>query len=124
MTAPINQTIIDLPFPPSTNGLFANVAGKGRIRSDRYRQWANAAGWELKSQKPKKVSGPVSIAIYVEEKRDRKRDIDNLAKGPLDLLVSHRIIDGDDIKTIRRVSLEWSKSVSGCRVAIAPAEAA
>ena len=113
-----------MPFPPSVNGLFANVPGRGRVRSDRYRQWANAAGWELKSQKPKKVRGPVSIAIYVEEKRDRKRDIDNLAKGPIDLIVTHKLIDGDDARTIRSVSLHWASGITGCRVAIAPAEAA
>ena len=42
---------LNIPPPPSVNALFANVAGEGRVRSARYKQWATAAGWRLQSQK-------------------------------------------------------------------------
>lgn len=37
----------DLPSPPSTNNLFRNVPGKGRVYSDTYKNWLSHAGWKL-----------------------------------------------------------------------------
>ena len=116
-------TVINLPFPPSVNHLFATV-GKRRIRSERYRQWANVAGWQLKEQRPKAIRGPVEITLRIEEKTDRKRDLSNLVKAVEDLLVEHRIIDGDDHRTVRRGVQEWDDTIKGCRVAIRSLEAA
>ncbi len=113
---------IDLPFPPSANHLFANVKGKGRVRSDRYRQWANAAGWMLISQKPDKIEGPFALALVVQRKDRRKRDIGNLLKGVEDLLVDHGIIEDDSLA--ERIHLAWceaSEAPEGCRVVISPA---
>lgn len=110
-------TVITLPFPPSVNGLFANKK-RGRVRSERYREWANAAGWELKAQRPKRVKGPVRLSLFVQEKRDRKRDISNLVKAVEDLLVEHRIIDGDDQATVREVRASWCPRTTGCRVEV------
>lgn len=139
MSAPINQTVIDLPVPPSTNDLFANKREKpkdvwgikpakrkkafGRVKTERYNTWLNAAGWDVKRQRPKKIKGPVSIAMYVQEPRV-SRDIDNCAKAVLDLLVSLNVIEADNNRIVRKLSMEWSSAVTGCRVAIAPAEAA
>lgn len=124
MSLPSNQTVIDLPFPPSVNSLFANVAKRGRVRSERYREWANAAGWDLAAQHPVRVSGPVDLEFYIQEKRDRRRDLGNLEKAVTDLLVTHQVIDGDDYTIVRSIHLAWSQSVTGCRVCIRPAEAA
>ena len=33
----------DLPLPPSVNGCFANVPGKGRVRTAQYRAWRKQA---------------------------------------------------------------------------------
>jgi crossover junction endodeoxyribonuclease RusA len=86
-----------IPPPPSVNALFANVAGKGRVRSARYRQWATAAGWMLQSQRanwPAIAAGqPYSVALRLPV--DYRSDIDNAAKGPIDLLVSLGIVPDD-----------------------------
>lgn len=56
--------------------------------------------WPVKS-----VSGPVKISITVERIDRRKRDLDNLFKAPLDLLVSMGVIE-DDSK-IDDLSIRW-----------------
>jgi crossover junction endodeoxyribonuclease RusA len=88
---------LKIPPPPSVNALFANVAGKGRVRSGRYRQWATSAGWMLQSQRalwPTIAAGqPYSVALRLPV--DYRSDIDNAAKGPIDLLVSLGIVPDD-----------------------------
>src|ERR1700744_6183009 len=112
------MTVIDLPFPPSTNNLFVN-GSRGRFPSQKYDEWKQEAGWELKRQRPPKVLGPVVLAFEFEEGRDkRKRDVSNLLKAPEALLVSHGIIEADDQRIIRAINLSWSRDVSGVRVTI------
>lgn len=117
------MTTINLPFPPSVNNMFVNVRGRGRVRSDRYLTWSVAAGWDIKAQHVAHIAGPVAVTLAIEEKKGR-RDLDNLCKPVLDLLVEHRILDGDDSKTVRAIALTWSSEVKGCRVTIQPVEAA
>lgn len=87
-----------IPAPPSVNNLFANVPGKGRVRSQRYRTWANAAGWSMRRTDHGTINfwqvalGPVCVSIINGNVRG---DIDNGAKAVLDLLVDMGVI-GDD----------------------------
>lgn len=111
---------LNLPFPPSTNALFFNRAGKGRVKSDRYRTWATAAGWDLKSQKPSKIAGPYELHLILERKSGR-RDLGNLEKAISDLLVEHQIIEDDSLA--ERIILEWG-AVKGCRVIVREAVSA
>lgn len=111
-----------LPFPPSVNGLWAN--GKsGRYRTQKYDDWINEAGWELKRQHPTKIKGPVALNyVFQDEKDKRKRDLGNLEKATTDLLVDHGIIEADDHTIVRRISLAWGQ-VEGVAVTIVPHEA-
>lgn len=111
---------LKLPMPPPANNLFANKAGRGRVKSERYRTWLNAAGWELKEQKPAKVEGEYCIWLYVERPDNRKRDLSNLIKPIEDLLVSHGVVE-DDSKCAE-VHLYWSGSGRGCTVKVEPAQ--
>lgn len=85
--------MLTLPLPPSTNKLFANVPGKGRIRTKAYKQWRHDAGWELKAQRPTPVAGNVAVAIHVPQ--SMRGDVDNRLKALLDLLVAHHVIEDD-----------------------------
>ena len=105
---------ITLPFPPSVNGLYANVAGKGRVKSKRYLTWCVCAGTEImrwragqnrRGQKTA-VKGPVAIEIVLQKKDNRKRDLDNHAKALLDHLVEHQIIDDD--RNVVDLRLTWA----------------
>lgn len=106
--APATQTITFEGIPPSVNHIYRNVAGKGRVKSNRYRTWFNAVSWDVKTQRPQKVSGDVAISIICRKPNDTvRRDIDNCIKAVLDMLVANQLID-DDSK-VAKVSAEWTK---------------
>lgn len=86
-----------VPTPPSVNNLFVNVPGKGRVRSQRYQAWAHAAGWAMRIagwNPPLTLGfrGPVSVTIL---NGNARQDIDNCAKGILDLLTEMQVIEDD-----------------------------
>ena len=94
-------TMLVLPKPPALNNLFFNVPGKGRAKSDDYKRWRSAAGWELKRQRPRIVTGEYALDIFVPKSR---RDADSWAKSVCDLLVEHGVTPDD--KHARRVATE------------------
>lgn len=112
----------DLPFPPSVNNLFA-TGSAGRFTTQQYRDWQQTAGWRLLADRPGRVPGPVKLTLVYEEKSGR-RDLDNLLKAVLDLLVKHNIIDGDHRTVLRSINASWSSKVQGVRITIEPAAAA
>jgi len=97
--------MIHLPYPPSTNTLYMNVRGRGRVKTRRYLTWIKNAGGVLMALKVKPVSGRVNVSISILRPDKRKRDIDNLAKAILDLLVNHKIIEDD--RYIERLTIGW-----------------
>lgn len=114
----IGITII-LPYPPSVNMIFRNVPGKGRVKTRRYQTWARVGQTEIMIQRAKwpvkHIAGPVHVAITVQRPDRRKRDLDNLLKAPLDLLVDMKVID-DDSK-IESLSVRWGL-VDGMRIEV------
>lgn len=117
-----DSVTLDLPFPPSVNNLFAN-GSSGRFTTQQYKDWQTAAAWKLLADKPGRVPGPVKITLVYEEKHGR-RDLDNLLKAVLDLLVKHNVIDGDHRTVLRAISASWSNAVTGVRITIEQAAAA
>lgn len=114
-----------LPVAPSTNMLYRNLRGKGRVPTERYETWKRAAEWELKAQRPKPVDGPVSITIAINEKKTRA-DLGNCEKAVTDLLVAQGVLKDDSRKIVRSIYIYWSPSVDRCEVtvsAIEPGEA-
>lgn len=73
--------------------MYANISGKGRIKTAAYKRWINAMGWELKLQNPTPLKGSVAVCIYVHPKM--RGDIDNRIKACLDLLVKMGVIEDD-----------------------------
>ena len=118
-----NDVTIILDMPPSTNNLFFNVQGKGRVATKEYRDWKDRNSGFIKSQKPSRVSGPVEIRIQVEDNFPR-RDIDNPVKPCLDLIADRgmKIIDGDHANVVRKVTAEWA-DVKGVKLTISRAKA-
>ena len=114
------MTVINLPFPPSTNNMFIN-GSKGRFRSQKYDEWIQEAGLLLNRQKPPCFIGPVFLTFEFQDGRDkRKRDITNLIKAPEDLLVKHGVIQADDNSIVKGVSAFWCDSVDGVAITIHP----
>ena len=108
-----------LPMPPSTNNLFVNRSKGGRFPSQKYADWIQEAGWELKRQRPAKVAGKVAVLFEFGKPDKRKRDLDNRLKAPLDLLVEHGVIEADDDSIVVDVRAISVPEVFGVRVTIA-----
>lgn len=113
----IEQTFL-LPFPPSVNTMFPTDKRTGRrFVSDDYKKWRTEAGWALKSQNPQRTEGHVHVDIIIVRPDRRKRDLDNLTKALMDLLVDHGVIE-DDSKVTRTQSSWSSADLSGVSVCV------
>jgi crossover junction endodeoxyribonuclease RusA len=113
---------LSLPLPPSVNRLWR--AGRKRVfRSPKYQSWLREAGWELVSQRPVRITGPVSIVIAAGRPDRRRRDLDNIAtKACLDLLVAHQVIVDDAL--VASISSRWDSAVKPGRIVVAVEKAA
>jgi crossover junction endodeoxyribonuclease RusA len=107
---------INLPFPVSVHRTFRKY--NGAYLSAAYRAWRDEAGWMLKQQKPVPVAGPVTVLIELRAPDKRRRDGDNYKKGPIDLLVSHGVIEADDSRIVRESTVRWVDSGEPCTVIV------
>jgi hypothetical protein len=99
------KTLISIAhMPPSTNNLFVNVRGRGRVKSERYRTWLSAAGWDMKRYHNQKWTEPVYLTIRLGKLR-ANADVSNRIKAIEDLLVLHQIIPGDSIEWVKGVNI-------------------
>ena len=109
----------DLPFPPSVNSMFRNVQGRGRVKTQEYKDWLMEAGLMLRRQKPVAVVGQAELLIELDH--TRRGDASNRIKAVEDLIVTHGILADDSKKYVKRVTVSW-EPINGCRVTIKPAE--
>ena len=107
-----------LPFPVSANNLFVNnPRTRGRFPSKRYIEWQTEAMRVLDKQRPLPFFGvPVAVTLSFGRPDKRKRDLANLEKAPVDLMVKADVILDDFL--IERLTLKWVPDVTGCRVEI------
>lgn len=111
--------VLNLPLPPSTNKLYANVPGKGRVRTREYRRWSSAAlsySWLSKPQGGfPHFEGAFDIQITLPLKM--RGDITNRIKAVEDWLKKPAGIVSDDKHTHRAVVARGSDVEPGfCRV--------
>lgn len=95
--------LVRLPVPPSTNNLFVNLAKGGRATSKRYADWQTQAGWVLR-QRPQNSFGQMQVEVKIWVPRSNRRDVDNFAKGILDLLTKHKVYNDD--RQVQRLTIE------------------
>lgn len=105
MSEPLRLTV---PVPPSTNALYANVPGKGRVKTQIYRRWIDAASWEAKVQLMEQRGHVPLLAAKVELRvwLPPGLDIDNI-KAIGDLLQRLGVVANDrdiDHLDVRRYS--------------------
>lgn len=121
-----------LDRPPSVNTLFVDRAkargpkrGKfGRVPTDYYMNWRLVQKNIMIAQRQKPVAGPVAVTLTVRD--EGSGDLDNCCKAALDLLVFHRLIEDDNRKIVRRITLQWGNPVwgsdkMGCLIEVFPA---
>lgn len=106
-----------LPYmPPSTNHLYANVQGRGRIKTAKYKDWLMAAGLLLKRQGIQRMTGRVDIVISLEDKHP-SRDASNCCKPVEDLLVTMGVLQDDRAKFVRSITTCWAP-ITGIKIDI------
>lgn len=114
---PLTRLELVLPdLPPSTNNLYINVRGRGRVKSEKYSNWLERMGLYLNRQKRGRFTHPAKILFEVEDKHPR-RDISNCIKPLEDLLVKSEIILDDNSKSVRSITAKWA-AIDGVRITI------
>lgn len=121
-TSPVR---LSLPYPPSVNGLTFNAkkgAGKGRVATEAYNAWKQAAGTRVKDSH-RAGFGRYYLNIAVRRPDERRRDLGNLEKAISDLLVAHGVVQDDCLA--ERITLQWDAGLAEeCVVIVGPAEEA
>lgn len=105
---------LHLPYPPTVNSLYANVPGKGRVKSERYRTWERHAQNMLLAQQKRLIPGKVAVDIRIEQVDHRKRDVANLEKAILDILKGVAYEDDSQVVDLR---IRWD-DVENCMVTV------
>jgi hypothetical protein len=109
--------VFELSLAPSVNRLYANVRGKGRVKTKHYRQWIKTALGELVCQRAKPAQTPVSISILLPNMMIG--DADGRIKAVADLAVRAGIIPDDRREYVNSVSITFGEC-ENMRVTIAP----
>lgn len=108
---------VTLPLPPSANNLFKAV-GRGRAKTQEYKDWIEFAGWALMRERPSPVDERYALLLALPQAM--RGDLDNRLKAVGDLLVSHKLTPDDRHADL--VMAHRSKAVSGaaCIVTVVP----
>lgn len=95
-----------LPYPPSVNGAYKNVPGRGRVKTKAYREWLTEATIMAKLQARGSIEGAYAFHMRANRPDRRARDLGNLEKVTHDLCVSLGLVEDDS--RCERIVLEWS----------------
>lgn len=108
---------IRFPLPPSTNSLFANVVGRGRVKTTRYRRWRDSAVLAIctATPRPGRMAGPCDVAIYLPP---FSGDIDNRVKPCLDAAVAAGVLADDGQRYVRRKTVEVDRAATDVRMVL------
>lgn len=102
------MSTVTLPWPPAVNNLYLTGHHGKRVRTSRYDDWLSRATACVWQQRPLKLKGRFHVSIVCSPPDKRRRDLDGLAKAPLDLLVKTGVIEDDSLA--RSLSLFWDSS--------------
>jgi crossover junction endodeoxyribonuclease RusA len=122
------ETSIWLPFPLSSNNLFAHAFQRGRIvryPTPAYRRWRREAELRIMAARIKTVREPVVIKLELTPPNNRRRDADNFSKGVIDALVRMRVLPDDNSTWVKAVVPYWrdaNKAEAGVLVTLRTAE--
>ncbi|MAM13048.1 MAG: hypothetical protein CML23_21870 [Rhizobiaceae bacterium] len=105
--APVSFSI---PMPPSTNHLFKNVKGVGRVKTKAYQDFCLMAVAAIRRQKVAKIGGYVTM-VWAVERSSLQADISNRLKAAEDAIVMSGIIDDDRFVTAHTIT--WAPKANG-----------
>jgi crossover junction endodeoxyribonuclease RusA len=102
---------LELPFPPSVNTYWRTFQGRMLI-SKKGREYRKAVADQVLIQKgAKHYEGKVKVTIEAWRPDERRRDLDNLLKAPLDAL-THAGVYMDD-QLIVDLRIYWADDKGG-----------
>lgn len=101
---------ITLPFPPSVNTYWRNFNGR-TILSAKGREYRLAVEFQLHKQRLPKLTKKLRVEIEAFRPDNRRRDLDNLFKAPLDALGHAGIYDDDS--QIVDLRIYWAEDKGG-----------
>ena len=105
-----------LPWPPSVNRYWRSVNGRNILARDG-REYRSLAIESLLLQGVRGVrSGPIYVRIIAHLPDNRRRDIDNILKAPLDAM-THAGVYGDDSQ-VERLSIEKARPDGNPRLVV------
>lgn len=115
----IEPFTLRLPLPPSTNALYRNVRGVGRVKTAKYKAWRKVAiGYTAITQIGVLPRFERDFEVVVLIPAKTRGDVDNRAKATLDILKTFGVISDDrhaQAVTIRRV---LDMPADECRVTV------
>ena len=89
---------IILPLPPSVNRLWRTTKGGGMYRSNKYTEWRTAAIWQTSVQvRSQTIPGKFKATFHFVRPDKRRRDLDNLIKAAMDVVVSTKLVEDDHL---------------------------
>ena len=94
--------IVEIPMPPSTNSLFANKRGGGRMKTPAYRAWRNNAVLVGSLPRPARIEGLCDVTVHLPPFAG---DTDNRVKPCLDAAKEIGVIADDGERFVRNVSI-------------------
>ena len=108
-----------LPFPPSVNQMWRSIV-RGRfsktILSKKARDYRTECLEILSQLNLKCIDEPVEISIVLHPKSNRRYDVDNFLKGPLDVLVHANVLSDDSI--IQKLTVEKGEKIKDGEIVI------
>ena len=102
---------LELPFPPSVNTYWRTFQGRMLI-SKRGREYRKAVADQIMIQRGNKhLKGKIRLTIEAWRPDNRKRDLDNLLKAPLDALTHAGVYEDDQLIVDLRIF--WAEDQAG-----------
>lgn len=100
---PVNEIVLELPVPPSSNHCWVNIPGAGRVRSPKYRRWHKAAVQEAALSRGR-IEGRYTVRIELGV-LSHGGDVGNRSKPAVDMLAG--LLTDDDSLCAKEVA-EWA----------------
>lgn len=116
------EIALDLPPPLSVNRL-RKIDWSAEVRNEAWKRGADSYVFMAKRDpiSPLKLARiPCFEVSLVFDESQTEIDLDNGVKGIVDYLCFIGLIEDDGPKHMRRLTVEWGKAPSGCRVTIRP----
>lgn len=110
--APDTCNSVVVSVPPGTNSLFFNLGRGGRAKTKKYSDWIKKNKKEVERLTPVKEY-PVEVLLRCQVKIRSNRDLANLEKATIDLLVSCGILEDDSVNYVSDVVMRYRPNDNG-----------